>query len=65
MEPETEINKILKLLPVILSLMMIVQAYWLITTALFPKVINNARSLYKKPIRITLVGLAVIIPSFI
>ena len=65
MESETEINKILKLLPVILTLMMIVQAYWLITTALFPKVINNARSLYKKPIRITLVGLAVIIPTFI
>ena len=62
---QIEINEVLKLLPVILVLMMITQGYWLITTALFPKVINNARSQYKKPIRITLVGLAAIIPTFI
>jgi len=65
MPPEIEINEVLKLLPVILVLMMIIQGYWLLTTALFPKVINNTRSQYKKPIRITLVGLAVIIPTFL
>ncbi|MAD24241.1 MAG: hypothetical protein CMO44_08730 [Verrucomicrobiales bacterium] len=65
MPPEIDINQILKFLPVILVLMMIIQGYLLITTALFPKVINNARIQYKKPIRITLVGLAITIPTFL
>ena len=65
MPPEIDINQILKFLPVILVLMMIIQGYLLITTALFPKVINNARLQYKKPIRITLVGLAITIPTFL
>ena len=65
MPPEIDINQILKFLPVILVLMMIIQGYLLITTALFPKVINNARIQYKKPILITLVGLAITIPTFL
>ncbi|MFL2909584.1 MAG: hypothetical protein ACJZ70_03495 [Limisphaerales bacterium] len=64
MDQTKEINEVLKLLPLILVLMLIIQGYWLVTTSLFPKFINNARSQYKKPIRTTLVGLAVIVPTF-
>ena len=64
MDQTKEINEVLKLLPLILVLMLIIQGYWLVTTSLFPKFINNARSHYKKPIRTTLVGLAVIVPTF-
>lgn len=64
MDQTKEINEILKLLPLILVLMLIIQGYWLITTSLFPKFINKTRSNYKKPILITLVGLAVIIPTY-
>ncbi|MEC7882291.1 MAG: hypothetical protein VYB35_05230 [Verrucomicrobiota bacterium] len=65
MPPELTINDILKLFPIILVLMLINQGYWLLITALFPKIINNARTQYKSPIRITLVGLAVTVPAFL
>jgi len=64
MDQTKEINEVLKLLPLILVIMLIIQGYWLVTTSLFPKFINKARSNYKKPIRITLIGLAVIIPTY-
>ena len=44
--------------------MLVFQAYWLASTALFPKVINNARDRYKKPIS-TLIGLAIIAPTML
>ena len=65
MPPELTINDILKLFPIILVLMLINQGYWLLITALFPKIINNARTQYKRPIRITLVGLALTVPAFL
>jgi hypothetical protein len=59
------IANILRVFLLILGVMLVFQAYWLAATALFPKTINNARDRYKKPISTTLVGLAVIAPTFL
>lgn len=59
------IANVLQVFLLILGVMLVFQAYWLASTALFPKTINNARDRYKKPISTTLVGLAVIVPTFL
>ena len=49
---------------VILGLMLVFQAIWLFGTALFPRMVGQARDRYKTPIRTTLIGLAVVVPTF-
>ena len=49
---------------VILSLMLVFQAFWLFGTALFPRMVGQARDRYKTPIRTTLIGLVVVVPTF-
>ncbi|MDP6794682.1 MAG: hypothetical protein QF721_10665 [Verrucomicrobiota bacterium] len=58
------IEDVLKVLLLILSVMLVFQAYWLAGTALFPRLVGQARDRYKKPFRTTLIGLAVVVPAF-
>ena len=58
------IAKVLTVFLVILSLMLVFQAFWLFGTALFPRMVGQARDRYKTPIRTTLIGLAVVVPTF-
>ena len=44
--------------------MLIFQAYWLAGAGLFPRLVGQARDRYKKPISTTLIGLAVVVPTF-
>ncbi|RTZ69306.1 MAG: hypothetical protein DSZ35_02940 [Verrucomicrobia bacterium] len=44
--------------------MLVFQAYWLVGTALFTRLIGQARDRYKTPIRTTLIGLAIVVPTF-
>ena len=44
--------------------MLVFQAYWLAGTGLFPRLVGQARDRYKKPISTTLIGLAVVVPTF-
>ena len=48
----------------ILGVMLVFQAYWLVGTALFTRLIGQARDRYKTPIRTTLIGLAIVVPTF-
>ena len=59
------IANVLQIFLLILGIMLVFQAYWLAATALFPKVINNARDRYKKPVSTTLIGLAIIAPTIL
>ena len=59
------IANVLQVFLLILGVMLVFQAYWLAATALFPKTINNARDRYKKPFTTTLVGLAIVVPTFL
>ena len=59
------IANVLQIFLMILGIMLVFQAYWLAATALFPKVINNARDRYKKPVSTTLIGLAIIAPTML
>ena len=58
------IADVLRILLLILGVMLVFQAYWLFGTALFPRLIGQARDRYKTPIRTTLIGLAVVVPTF-
>ena len=58
------IADILKGLLLILGAMLVFQAYWLASTGLFPRLVGQARDRYKKPISTTLIGLAVVVPTF-
>ena len=58
------IATVLTVFLVILGLMLVFQAFWLFGTALFPRLIGQARDRYKTPIRTTLIGLAVVVPTF-
>jgi len=46
----------------IATLMVIVICYWLISEALFPKLVRRASGAYSRPIKTTLIGLVVSIP---
>ena len=59
------IATVLTVFLVILGVMLVFQAYWLFGTALFPRMVGQARDRYKTPIRTTLIGLAVIVPTFL
>ena len=59
------IADVLRILLLILGVMLVFQAYWLFGTALFPRLVAQARDRYKTPIRTTLIGLAVIVPTFL
>ena len=58
------IADVLKGLLLILGAMLVFQAYWLAGTGLFPRLVGQARDRYKKPISTTLIGLAVVEPTF-
>ena len=58
------IANVLTVFLVILVLMLVFQAFWLFGTSLFPRLIGQARDRYKTPIRTTLIGLAVVVPTF-
>ncbi len=49
----------------ILGAMLVFQAYWLVGSALFPRLIGQARDRYKTPIRTTLIGLVIVVPTFV
>ena len=55
---------VLQVLLLILGVMLVFQAYWLVGTALFTRLIGQARDRYKTPIRTTLIGLAIVVPTF-
>ncbi|MBC8243512.1 MAG: hypothetical protein H8E20_03880 [Verrucomicrobia bacterium] len=57
------IANVLQVLLLILGAMLVFQAYWLAGTALFPRLVGKARDHYKRPIRTTLIGLAVVLPA--
>ena len=59
------IADVLQILLLILGAMLVFQAYWLAGTALFPRLVAQARDHYKKPIRTTLIGLALMVPAFL
>ena len=59
------IDDVLKGLLLILGAMLVFQAYWLAGTGLFPRLVGQARDRYKTPIRTTLIGLAVVVPTFL
>ena len=50
---------------VILGVMLVFQAYWLFGMALFPRMVGQARDRYKTPIRTTMWGLLIVVPTFI
>jgi len=58
------IATVLTVFLVILGVMLVFQAFWLFGTALFPRMVGQARDRYKTPIRTTLIGLAVVVPTF-
>ena len=45
--------------------MLVFQAYWLFGTALFPRMVGQARDRYKTPIRTTMWGLLIVVPTFL
>ena len=59
------IANVLTVFLVILGVMLVFQAFWLFGTALFPRMVAQARDRYKTPIRTTLIGLAVVVPTFL
>jgi hypothetical protein len=50
---------ILKIVFIIVGILIIYVSYWLLSEALFPRLVENASRQYGKPIRITLLGLGV------
>jgi hypothetical protein len=52
---------ILKIVFIVLGILIIYVSYWLLAEALFPRLVENASRQYGRPIRITLLGLAVAI----
>ena len=58
------IADVLKGLLLILGAMLVFQAYWLAGTGLFPRLVGQARDRYKTPIRTTLIGLVVVVPTY-
>jgi len=58
------IATVLTVFLVILGVMLVFQAYWLFGMALFPRMVGQAKDRYKTPIRTTLIGLAVVVPTF-
>ena len=58
------IDKVLTVFLVILSLMLVFQAFWLFGTALFPRMVGQARDRYKTPIRTAMWGLLIVVPTF-
>ncbi len=60
----TNTADVLQVLLLILGAMLIFQAYWLAGAGLFPRLVGQARDRYKTPIRTTLIGLAVVVPTF-
>ena len=61
---ELDTADVLQVLLLILGAMLIFQAYWLAGAGLFPRLVGQARDRYKTPIRTTLIGLAVVVPTF-
>ncbi len=61
----TTTTDVLRVLLLILGAMLIFQAYWLAGAGLFPRLVGQARDRYKTPIRTTLIGLAVVVPTFL
>ena len=61
---ELDTADLLQVLLLILGAMLIFQAYWLAGAGLFPRLVGQARDRYKTPIRTTLIGLAVVVPTF-
>ena len=59
------IAEVLKILLLILGVMLVFQAYWLFGTALFPRMVGQARDRYKTPIRTTMWGLLIVVPTFV
>jgi len=49
---------ILKILLIVLGILIVYVSYWLLAEALFPALVEQASRQYRKPVRITLVGLA-------
>ena len=58
------IATVLTVFLVILGVMLVFQAFWLFGTALFPRMVGQARDRYKTPIRTTLIGLVVVVPTY-
>ena len=50
---------ILKIVFIILGILIIYLSYWLLTEALFPRLVESASRQYGRPIRLTLLGLAI------
>jgi hypothetical protein len=59
------IATVLTVFLVILGVMLVFQAYWLFGTALFPRMVGQARDRYKTPIRTTVWGLLIVVPTFV
>lgn len=62
---ELDTAGVLQVLLLILGIMLVFQAFWLFGTALFHRMVGQARDRYKTPIRTTLIGLAVVVPTFL
>ena len=56
---------ILKIFLLIVGLLTVYVSYWLIAQALFPDLVERARQHYAKPVKITLLGLAVALLPFV
>ena len=50
---------ILKIFLIVVGVLTVYVSYWLVAQALFPSVVERARHHYAKPVKITLIGLAV------
>jgi len=50
---------ILKIFLLIVGILLIYVSYWLLAQGLFPKLVENASRQYSRPIRLTLIGIAV------
>ena len=55
---------VLRILLLVLGVMLVFQAYWLVGTALFTRLVGQARDRYKTPIRTTMWGLLIVVPTF-
>ena len=59
------IANVLTVFLVILGVMLVFQAFWLFGTALFPRMVGQARDRYKTPIRTTMWGLLIVVPTLL
>ena len=50
---------ILKIFLIVVGVLTVYVSYWLVAQALFPNVVDRARQHYARPLKITLIGLAV------